>query len=68
MDATISRYEREIDLLREFRIRLIADVVTGKLDVREAATRLPVGASDSSAGEDADAADDAEAVDEEAAA
>lgn len=68
LDATISRYEREIDLLREFRIRLIADVVTGKLDVREAATRLPVGASDSSAGEDADAADDAEAVDEEAAA
>jgi type I restriction enzyme S subunit len=32
---------REIDLLREYRIRLIADVVTGKLDVREAAARLP---------------------------
>ena len=27
--------------LREFRTRLIADVVTGKLDVREAAARLP---------------------------
>jgi type I restriction enzyme S subunit len=26
--------QREIDLLREYRIRLIADVVTGKLDVR----------------------------------
>ena len=25
---------REIDLLREYRTRLIADVVTGKLDVR----------------------------------
>ena len=31
----------EIDLLREFRTRLIADVVTGKLDVREAADKLP---------------------------
>ena len=31
----------EIDLLREFRTRLIADVVTGKLDVREAAAKLP---------------------------
>ena len=38
---TISRTEREIDLLREYRTRLIADVVTGKLDVREAAARLP---------------------------
>ena len=35
--------EREIDLLREYRTRLIADVVTGKLDVREAAARLPGG-------------------------
>ena len=32
---------REIVLLREYRTRLIADVVTGKLDVREAAARLP---------------------------
>lgn len=37
----ISRAQREIDLLTEFRTRLISDVVTGKLDVREAATRLP---------------------------
>jgi type I restriction enzyme S subunit len=36
-----SRLEREVDLLREYRTRLVADVVTGKLDVREAATRLP---------------------------
>lgn len=33
--------EQEIALLREYRTRLIADVVTGKLDVREAAARLP---------------------------
>ena len=31
----------ELSLLREYRTRLIADVVTGKFDVREAATRLP---------------------------
>jgi type I restriction enzyme S subunit len=31
----------EINLLREYRTRLIADVVTGKLDVREAEARLP---------------------------
>ncbi len=37
----ISVARRQIDLLREYRTRLIADVVTGKLDVREAATRLP---------------------------
>jgi type I restriction enzyme S subunit len=34
------RAERELHLLREYRTRLIADVVTGKLDVREAAARL----------------------------
>lgn len=33
--------EQEIALLHEYRTRLIADVVTGKLDVREAAARLP---------------------------
>jgi len=38
----ISRLEREIELLREYRTRLVADVVTGKLDVREAAAALPV--------------------------
>ena len=37
----INAADREIELLREYRTRLIADVVTGKLDVREAAARLP---------------------------
>jgi len=36
-----AKTNREITLLREYRTRLIADVVTGKLDVREAAARLP---------------------------
>ena len=40
-DSAISRLEREIELLREYRTRLVADVVTGKLDVREAALLLP---------------------------
>ena len=40
-DRGISSAQREISLLREYRIRLIADVVTGKLDVREAAAMLP---------------------------
>jgi type I restriction enzyme, S subunit len=39
--VTISRLEREIDLLREYRTRLVADVVTGKLDVQAAAAKLP---------------------------
>src|SRR5690606_40951569 len=39
--TAISSAQREITLLREYRTRLIADVVTGKLDVREAAARLP---------------------------
>jgi len=33
--------ESEIECVRQYRIRLIADAVTGKLDVREAAARLP---------------------------
>ena len=37
----ISATHREIGLFREYRTRLIADVVTGKLDVRAAAARLP---------------------------
>ncbi len=35
------RVEREIALVQEYRTRLVADVVTGKLDVREAAAKLP---------------------------
>jgi type I restriction enzyme S subunit len=41
LNAGADRCQREITLLREFRTRLIADVVTGKLDVREAAAQLP---------------------------
>jgi type I restriction enzyme S subunit len=41
ISAAIERTNREISLLREYRTRLIADVVTGKLDVREVAASLP---------------------------
>ena len=40
-DEAMSETRREIDLLHEYRTRLIADVVTGKLDVRDAAAALP---------------------------
>ncbi len=36
LDTAIDRARRQIGLLREYRERLISDVVTGKLDVREA--------------------------------
>lgn len=39
--ALISRAEREIALIREYRTRLIADVVTGKLDVRHLSSAAP---------------------------
>ena len=43
IDAAIERTRRQIELLQEYRTRLIADVVTGKLDVREAAAQLAGG-------------------------
>jgi type I restriction enzyme S subunit len=39
--TAIARTEREIALMQEYRTRLTADLVTGKLDVREAAAKLP---------------------------
>lgn len=65
-DTAISRLRREIELIREYRIRLTADVVTGKLDVSEAATRLPDEATLDMAEDDADLGDEAEIADEEA--
>ena len=41
IDAAIARARRQIALVQEYRTRLIADVVTGKLDVRAAAAQLP---------------------------
>ena len=41
LDSAIEAAEREIGLLREYRTRVVADVATGQLDVREAAAGLP---------------------------
>jgi type I restriction enzyme S subunit len=67
VNIAISRLEREIELLREYRTRLIADVVTGKLDVRDAAARLPDEAPSDTAEDDTDPSIDSKAADEEAA-
>jgi len=67
LGIAISRLKREITLLREYRTRLVADVVTGKLDVRTAAAQLPDEAPPDTAEDDADPSIDPEAADEEAA-
>lgn len=41
MDDAINSAQNEIALIQEFRTRLIADVVTGQLDVRAVAANLP---------------------------
>ena len=49
IDSAIARAGRQIDLLQEYRTRLVADVVTGKVDVRDAAAQLPDEADDENA-------------------
>jgi len=61
----VERAHRELDLLREYRTRLIADVVTGKLDVREAAARLPEGRGQDDGDEPGNALSAEASVDEE---
>jgi type I restriction enzyme S subunit len=68
LNTGITHLEREISLLREYRTRLTADVVTGKLDVRQAAARLSEEAAPETAEDDTDWSDDPEPADEEAAA
>jgi type I restriction enzyme S subunit len=53
-------FQREISLLREYRTRLIADVVTGKRDVREVAARLPEEVEASEPFDEAEAEGDAD--------
>ena len=67
MSAAISRLESEIQLLREYRVRLVADIVTGKLDVRDAAAKLPDAAPIDMAEDAGDDNDATEPADEEAA-
>ena len=67
LTATISRLEREIELLREYRARLVVDIVTGKLDVRDAAANLPGAATNGMAEDSGDDSDAVELADEVAA-
>jgi type I restriction enzyme S subunit len=59
LEEALTRTERQIDLIQEYRTRLIADVVTGKLDVREAAARLPDEAEESLDGDETSEAGEA---------
>ena len=70
IDQAISRAEHEIELMREYRTRLISDVVTGQVDVR--GIKVPEVAEDELLALDEDAAeaddliaDEGEAEDEE---
>ena len=47
--TTVNSLRNEIRLLQEYRTRLIADVVTGKLDVREFARTLPANIAEEAA-------------------
>jgi type I restriction enzyme S subunit len=73
INAAVARARSEVSLLSEYRTRLFADVVIGKLDVREAAAQLPDEADEAElldevgalTGGDEDAADDLGAVTQE---
>jgi type I restriction enzyme S subunit len=66
-DGLIAALRNSIDLVTEYRTRLVADVVTGKLDVREAAALLPDEAAPDTVTDDTDLSDETEPSDEEAA-
>jgi len=68
IDAAIAAARREIELLREYRTRLIADVVTGKVDVREVAAQLPEEPPEEGEWMDTEEAVEGEAADDEAVA
>jgi type I restriction enzyme S subunit len=58
--------DHKVGIINEYRRRLVNDVITGKLDVREAAARLPEEALPDIAEEPIDETDDIELADEEA--
>lgn len=65
MATAIAGLEQEITFLSEYRTRLIADVVTGKLDVRKAASRLPEAIEPLHAGDPDDEIEEIEPGEEE---
>jgi type I restriction enzyme S subunit len=65
---TCGKLRDEIEFLREYQTRLIADVVSGKLDVRDAATRVCYEAERDIVEDDNVPSNEPEAADEEPAA
>lgn len=66
IDRRVDHLETEIQLLREYRTRLIADVVNGSLDVRAAAAGLPHDDALAFVDGHADEVDELDPADEEA--
>ena len=64
IDRSLVSIRREIELVREYRARLVADVVTGKLDVREAAANLPDESDEPEVVNEAEEIEEAEAAEE----
>lgn len=65
LDSRLRRLNHDIEMLREYRNRLVADVVTGQLDVREASITLPDDASSYALDISADLGAEAEHANEE---
>ena len=63
IDYTITRTESEIELMREYRTRLISDVVTGQIDVR--GIEVPEVAEEALQALDEDAAETDNVIDDE---
>lgn len=66
VQSVVDAANLEITLLREFRFRLIADVVTGKLDVREAVAQLPTEELTTESADDTEAILEDEGIPEDA--
>ena len=64
VEQTIATAERQISLLRELRSRLAADILTGKLDVREVAAGLREDLAELEPVEEDESEPDSEEVDE----
>lgn len=66
IDSCQARLHEEISLVREFGSRLAGDVVSGRLDVRQAASQLPEGTDEEVALDETDAMADDDQASEEA--
>lgn len=64
INGSIEHATKQIELMREYRTRLISDVVTGKFDVREAAANLPDEEVEAEPFDDTEAVTDEEAIEE----